>query len=73
MPATEPRTGYSKKSWDTVASRMRGKQLSSHPILATLYGPAPWMTLQRSTASTHSQSATVSSSNRPARTTPALL
>ncbi|MDJ0880000.1 MAG: hemerythrin domain-containing protein [Halieaceae bacterium] len=43
MPATDTRAGYSKKSWDAVASRMRGKQLSSHPILATLYAEHRYM------------------------------
>ncbi len=43
MPATDTRTGYSKKNWDVVAQRLNGNQLSSHPILATLYAEHRYM------------------------------
>jgi len=43
MPATEPQSGYSKKNWQAVASRLQGRQLSGHPILATLYAEHRYM------------------------------
>ena len=35
MASTE--TSYSKRTWDAVANTLRGSELSSHPILATMY------------------------------------
>jgi hemerythrin-like domain-containing protein len=37
MAAKQPSRVYSRKNWDTVVRKMRGDQLSNHPILATLY------------------------------------
>jgi hemerythrin-like domain-containing protein len=43
MPASEKPTEYSKKNWEVVAERLRGSELSSHPILATLYAEHRYM------------------------------
>ena len=43
MPAVQQSVAYSRKNWDVVARNMRGDQLSSHPILATLYAEHRYM------------------------------
>ncbi len=43
MPATDTPTGYSKKNWEAVSTRLHGKQLDAHPILATLYAEHRYM------------------------------
>ena len=46
MAATQ--TTYSQRAWDAVASNLTGSELSSHPILATMYAEHRYMgTLMR--------------------------
>ncbi|MEP5763949.1 MAG: hemerythrin domain-containing protein [Halieaceae bacterium] len=42
MAAAQPEA-YSRKNWETVARSLRGDQISSHPVLATLYAEHRYM------------------------------
>ena len=43
MTTARQTKAYSRRNWDTVVRDLRGDQLSSHPILATLYAEHRYM------------------------------
>jgi hemerythrin-like domain-containing protein len=43
MGTSQQAEAYSRKNWNAVARNLRGEQLSSHPILATLYAEHRYM------------------------------